>query len=88
MITKTVHIGTISLNDKSECTVLRASRQETIQELNNWLFDYLHANVLPIEQLPPLDDWDHSEEDASMWYIEFPDPGWLITLRTEQITFK
>lgn len=86
--TKTVHIGTISLNDKSECTVLRASRPKVIQELNGWFFDYFHANVLPIQQLPPLDDWDRSTEDPSMWYTEFPDAGWLVTIRTEYITFK
>lgn len=88
MITKTVHIGTISHHDKSECTVLRASRHEVLNELNNWFFDYLHANKLPIDQLPPLDDWDRSEEDTSMWYTEFPEEGWLVTMRSEFITFK
>lgn len=88
MITKTVHIGQISRHDKSECMVLRASRHEVLHNLNNWFFDYFYANKLPIEQLPPLDDWDRSEEDTSMWYTEFPEEGWLVTMRSECITFK
>ena len=85
---KTVYIGTIVRDDKTEYTVLRASRHEAIQELNNWFFDYFRANKQVITQLPPLDDWDNSEEDSTLWYIEFPVDGWQVIVRSENIWFK
>jgi len=87
MLVKTVHIGGISLMKEDMFTVVRAKRHLTISELNNWLFDYLYAHEYPIKQLPPLDDWTRSSEDATYWHIKFPDPEWTIWIRSESVEF-
>lgn len=87
-VLKTVHMGAISLDKESMFSVIRPTRHTIIYELNSWFFDYFYANKLDILSLPPLDDWIHSPEDLSLWYINFPDDHWIITIRHEMLEFK
>lgn len=86
-LTKQIHVGTILCAKRLEYMSIRASKHDVLKELNDWMFDYLHVNKYPIKQLPPLDDWIRSDEDMSLWSIEFPHAPWLITIRHENIVF-
>lgn len=84
---KTVHLGAVVLGRETVFALCRPTLHKTIAELNNWLFDYLYANQLPIHQLPPLDDWTHAIEDDTLWFIHFPDDEWLVTVKSELLEF-
>lgn len=88
LLLKTVHIGSILLGRETMCTVIRGTRHEVLYELNGWFFDYFHAHQYPIRQLPPLDDWERSNEDLSYWSIAFPDVEWRVWIRSELIGFQ
>jgi hypothetical protein len=87
MLVKTVHIGGINLGKENMATVFQAKRQKLIYELNDWIFEYQYAHQYPIQQLPPLDDWMRSQEDATCWYVHFPDPEWTVWVRSSIIEF-
>jgi hypothetical protein len=84
---KTVHVGTIQLGPETMFTIVKPDRQKLIYALNDWMFDYQYANSMDIKQIPPLDDWDHSHEDATCWAINFPNLEWTIIVRAEPIEF-
>jgi hypothetical protein len=86
-LVRAVHVGGIDRNRECVCTVVKGSRLGLVRELNNWLFDYFYAHGLPIQELPPLDDWNKSTEDSSYYYLAFPDIEWHVWLRTESIEF-
>jgi hypothetical protein len=87
-VLKTVHMGAISLDKEGMFSVMRPDRHKLMYELNSWFFDYFYANKLDIRNLPPLDDWTHSQEDCLLWSIQFPDEHWTITIRSETLEFK
>ena len=79
-----VHIGGVNYKNKTiYTTTVFPSVQSVIRQLNVWLFDHLHAKKEEMKQLPPLDDWSWSDEDASMWYIKYPSDDYLIWTRRE-----
>jgi hypothetical protein len=84
---KIVHVGNVILGRETVFTLCRPSLHKTIAELNDWLFDYLYVNQLPVRQLPPLDDWEHAMEDNRLWFIHFPNDEWLITIKSELLEF-
>jgi hypothetical protein len=84
---KTLHVGSILIDKETVCLTLKGKRQECLSELNNWLFDFCHANSKTMVQLPPLDDWDRSEEDPSWWSFSFADILCKVSLKVEYINF-
>lgn len=84
---KNIHHGVIQHNGHIVKTLVESNRQKLIYELNTWFLDYCYANNLDIEQLPPLDDWTRSDEDASCWAVEFPDATWQVSIRHELMEF-
>lgn len=88
MFIRTVHVGGLDFNGKSVYLSVRASRKEIIQDLNSWFFDYFSARKEEIVKLPELDDWLHSLEDDSMWYIEFPSLQYFTWIRSFTVEFK
>jgi hypothetical protein len=83
-----VYLGVIQLDRESLYTTIQSTFHDTMGDLNSWFFDYLYANSKPIKQLPPLDDWVRSADDATIWTIAFPDPEWYVWVRTDYIEFK
>lgn len=88
LVIKPVHIGGIDLGRERLFDVVKGSRHDVVYELNNWLFDYFHARNLQIKQLPPLDDWQHSEEDTTFWAVTFEEEGWKIWTKSTLIEHK
>jgi len=80
---RTAHLGGITLYKESVCIAMKSSKNQLFKELNNWFFDYMYANGLPIIQLPPLDDWHQSQEDISYYHLVFPDIEWYVWIRSE-----
>jgi hypothetical protein len=87
-VVKTVHHGGIEHNGKLAKVFAKSSRPELVKELNSWFFDYFYANKEKVRQLPPLDDWTHSTEDATYWYIGFPEGEWKVWISWEPVEFK
>lgn len=85
---KTIHLAGIKQHNIIIKTFTAASRQKLIYELNTWFFDYFYANQYPIKQLPPIDDWKRSTEDATYWSIKFPDDNWEVWIRHELMEFQ
>lgn len=83
----TVHIGRITHHGKMVAHAAKPSRHALLFELNNWFFDYFYANGLPIQTLPPLDDWTHSAEHNDVWTVQFPSPEWSVSVETEPMIF-
>ena len=88
MITKIIHLGGLDFEGRTVYTSVKPSRTDIIKDLNNWLFDYYHSRKEDVLFLPELDDWTHSEEDDSMWYIHFPTDSHFIWIRHEPVEFK
>lgn len=88
MSIKILHAGGLDFEGKSVYLTVRASRKEVIQDLNEWLFDYFSARKEEVVKLPELDDWFHSEENDSMWYIRFPTSKQFIWIRSFTVEFK
>lgn len=85
---KTLHSGGIVLGKETLFNVNRGSRTEVIKELNDWLFDYCFSHNIKPSTLPPLDDWHHSEEDVTYYYVAFPDAEWQVWMKAELIEFR
>lgn len=85
---KTVHVGGISHNDRTIHTINKSTKRKLLQSINDWLFDYSRStSISTIYQLPPLDDWSHSNEDSTFWYINYPTGEWLIWIKSELMEF-
>ena len=87
-VVKTVHLGGIEKDNQRIKTFAAPSRLELIKELNSWFFDYCYGRGIKIEQLPPLDDWIHSNEDSTYWSVDFPDTNWVVWIRYEPMEFR
>ena len=85
-LVKYVHEGAIVHKDKTLKTFVQSSKTKLLYDINCWFFDYLRANDMTIDQLPPLDDWVRSKEDPSYWSIELQD-DWWVWIRAEIVEF-
>jgi len=87
-ITKTLHIGTVLIGKETVYAVHRGTRHSCLSDLNDWIFDYCRANAKILIQLPPMDDWQRSLEDASVWsfFIEYLEI--MVILQSESIEFQ
>jgi hypothetical protein len=75
---KEVIVGSIDdYNGTRLFTTVKLKRHKVIYELNNWFFDYFRETKVPIEQLPPLDDWVKKNNN---WYILFTDQCFNVRL--------
>jgi len=84
---KTLHHGGIRHDGHLVHVFTESSRQKLIYAINNWFLDYSCAKQIDVVQLPPLDDWQRSTEDATFWTVTFPEDGWEVFVRSEVIEF-
>jgi hypothetical protein len=83
-----LHVGGIEVGKRRITDSHKGNRNEIFYDLNSALFDYCYANALPIKQLPPLDDWTRSAEDANYWGYTIPELDVIVWIRTEFVEFK
>lgn len=86
-LSKLLHTGTAKIGKETVFTTNKGTRHLCLAELNNWLFDHCWAHGLHVVQLPPLDDWTHSDEDRSVWAYVPDVKNVTILLKSEVIEF-
>ena len=86
-VNKTLHSGTAKIGKETVFTTNKGPRHLCLAELTNWLFDHCWAHGIQVVQLPPLDDWTHSQEAPYLWSF-IPDvKDVTIFLQSEVIEF-
>jgi hypothetical protein len=87
-LVRTVYVGGIIHADGTTITFMAPTRPQLVSDIDIWFYEYfkgLNQTVLP---LPPLDDWDHSQEDDTYWSIHFPTDDWVVWTRHELMNFQ
>ena len=85
---KTVYTGGINHVDGTAVVFVAPTLDDFVSDINMWFFEYFHAANKEIVVLPPLDDWQRSDEDITHWSIVFPYDGWTVWVRREDMSFK
>ena len=85
---KTMYIGGISHEDGTGAILVASTFSDFIFDVDGWFFEYFHASNKEAVAIPPLDDWQHSQEDNTYWSIAFPSDEWTVWVRREDIGFK
>ena len=73
-------MSTILQDGAVVATIANVSRTTVLYELNLWFLHYFSARLIPIRQLPPLDNWTMDKEQYDAWSVHFPDSTWTVTL--------
>lgn len=87
-VAKTVYYGGVEQDNKSIKIFFSGNKRKLLQDINNWLFDYLFYSGREVKQLPPMDDWDHNGETPNYWSINYPVEGWKIWISSDYIDFE
>jgi hypothetical protein len=85
-LVKSIHVGVIVHDARTIKTFVQSSKTKLLYDINCWFFDYFRSRDTAIHQLPPLDDWTCSKDDASYWYLALDD-GWAVWIRSDIVEF-
>lgn len=86
---KIVYLGGIEHNGNLVKTFVSGlTKHDLLYNMDTWFLDYFIRTEADLRKLPPLDDWNHSEDDETYWTINFPNENWKLWIRSEKTTFK